>query len=617
MKLSNSNRLLLATALFFQLGSFCQLRAQSDMRIEPPNWWAGMNNPDLQLLVGASDISQADFKIKNKDIELIDVTKGESSNYVFLDLRIAEKATPQTFKIEYKLPNAKKQYFEYELRARTKDPLATINQSDVLYLVTPDRFVNGNPENDTVAGMKESADRGFHGGRHGGDLEGVLSKLDYMEKLGITALWLNPVVENDMPEYSYHGYAITDFYNVDPRYGSNELYQRLSKELHKRDMKLVMDMVFNHSGLEHWWMKDAPFEDWVHDYSKYETTNFSISSFSDPYATNADWEKMEKGWFVPSMPDLNHDNRFLANYLIQNSIWWIEYADLDGIRMDTHPYNKPEVMQEWAERVNDEYPEFYLLGETWVGDVSLEAYWSPKETSSSEFNSGLTSITDFPLCYAVQNAFKEGGNVNELYSKLSQDFLYDRPFSNLTFADNHDMDRFFYTIGKDVDRFNLAMTFLLTTRGIPQLYYGTEILMEKFGQHGDLREDFPGGWESDEQNAFEVANLNIDQQRAFIHIQKLLQLRKSSEILQVGKLLHFIPQDNIYVYGREHNGERLAVFLNNNKEEKTIDLKRFYELLNGYTKGKDALSGLEFDLTQALTLPSRSSLILELSELNN
>ncbi|MFT7234121.1 MAG: glycosidase, partial [Cyclobacteriaceae bacterium] len=580
-------------------------------------WWVGMKNTELQLLIHGQDISKAQFKISEKDVTLVKVNVAESPNYVFLDLMISSDALAQVINIEYKMPSSKNQKIKYELRVREKDINATVDRSDAIYLITPDRFVNGNPDNDTVDGMKESANREFHGGRHGGDLEGVLSKLDYLQNLGVTTLWLNPVVENDMPEYSYHGYAITDFYRVDPRYGTNEMFRELTVQLHKRGMKNVMDMIFNHCGLSHWWMADYPFKNWIHDFDEYEQTNYSISSYSDPYRSTADLDKMEKGWFVTSMPGMNHDNAFMVTYLIQNSIWWIEYALLDGIRMDTYPYNNPKVMRLWADRIYQEYPAFYLLGETWISDVSLESYWAPKNEDSKEFQSGVSSITDFPLCYAMHNAFKEDGDIKKLYELLCQDFLYDKPFVNLIFNDNHDMDRFYHIIGNNVDRFNLAMTFMLTTRGIPQIYYGSEILMENFGEHGALREDFPGGWPSDKIDAFDFDQLSADQKKAFLHLQNLLNLRKSSPVLQEGTLKHFVPVNNIYVYGRELNGEKVAVFLNNKDVDQTIDLTRFHEILNGFTLGKDLLSNSTFDLTQKLKLEPRQGIVLQLSEVNN
>jgi neopullulanase len=596
---------------------FCLLaNAQDALRVEPPYWWAGMQNKELQLLVKGDNISTYDVALSSKKVKLVKVNKAESPNYLFLDLMLSEGTTAESFTIDFTKKGSKKISYIYELKARNQKQTAFVDQSDIIYLITPDRFANGDEKNDSVAGMMEPGNRSFHSGRHGGDLQGVINKLDYLENLGVTSLWLNPVVENNMPAYSYHGYAITDYYKVDPRYGSNALYRELSQKLHERKMKLIIDMVFNHCGLEHWWMKDAPFADWIHDTGNYQETNHAIAAFSDPYAATTDLQRMERGWFVPSMPDLNHGNPFMANYLIQNSIWWVEDANLDGIRMDTYPYNDPSVMQQWTARVRKEYPNIYLLGETWVTNEATEAYWGPQKNGST-FNSGLTSITDFPLCEAVKKGFAKDGDVKILYETLSRDFLYGNSFSNTTFVDNHDMDRLFFSLGKDVDRLNLAMTFLLTTRGIPQLYYGTEILMDKAGHHGDIRQDFDGGWTADTRNAFDRANLTPEESKAFDHVQKLNLLRKNNATLQAGSLKHFMPEANVYAYCREKDGERIMIFLNNADATSTIKLSRFQEVINGFNTGSDMLTGEKYEMLDALVLKPKSSLILKLSEINN
>jgi glycosidase len=603
----------LAVPFFFAV----PLLGQTVERVEPPHWWAGMAHTELQLLIQGDSISEANVRvIGGKRVELVNVHRAESPNFLFLDLNL-EGAKPQTFKIEVRKTGSKPLTYIYELKEKRIENIVSVDQSDVIYLITPDRFVNGDQSNDEIQGMKEGLNRAFHGGRHGGDLEGIISRLDYLDALGVTSLWLNPVLENDMPEYSYHGYAITDFYNTDMRYGSNQKYIELSEALHQRGMKLIMDMVFNHCGLEHWWMTDMPFSDWIHDAEDYRITNHTIATISDPYAVQSDRALMEQGWFVPSMPDLNHENPYLANYLIQNSIWWIQSAGLDGIRMDTYPYNNASVMQQWTQRVLLEYPDFFLLGETWVGDAATESYWAPKPGVNNTFNSGLTSTTDFPLCYAIHNAFKENGDVRGIYETLAKDFLYGHPANNTVFIDNHDMDRIFHTLGYDVDRLNLAMTFLLTTRGIPQIYYGTEILMQQFDKHGDIREDFPGGWQDDLKNAFEMENLSADERRAFEHIQQLLNYRKTNPVLQYGALKHFIPKDNLYVYTREYQGKKTMIFINNTTAACTLDMDTFRAELNGFTQGTNPLSGETFNLSQGIQMEPLSSLILELTEMNN
>ncbi|HEX5168951.1 MAG TPA: glycoside hydrolase family 13 protein [Cyclobacteriaceae bacterium] len=586
-------------------------------RVEPLSWWIGMKDPNVQLMVYGQNISSTTVTIDYPGVEVMKIHPAENKNFLFIDLMIKEDAQPGSVMINFNYGKKKKLTYDFRLNEREKNRQArVIDQNDIIYLVTPDRFANGDTNNDEVAGLKEGKNRAFAGGRHGGDLQGVISKINYMEDLGITALWLNPVIENDMKEYSYHGYAITDYYKVDPRYGTNELYKKLADELHAKDMKIIMDMVFNHCGLEHWWMKDMPFPDWVHDYPDYKITNYSISSLSDPHAAGADQKQMERGWFVPQMPDLNHDNAFLATYLIQNSIWWIEYAGLDGIRMDTYPYNKKEFMSRWAQKIHEEYPTFYLVGETWVENESLEARWSYRGPDyKGDFNTNMNSMTDFPLCFSIHKAFKKEGNVMDLYRVLSQDFLYYDAGLNKTFADNHDMDRIFAVLGEDLDKFKLATTFLFTTRGIPQLYYGTEILMKGHGEHGIIREDFPGGWTGDSRNAFTESGRTDAENEAFKHIQKLLKWRKSSDVFKNGHLTHFIPFDNLYVYNQKSPDESVVVLINNNSKSLKPDMTRYEEILKGYDSATDLLSNKKITDLNEIEIEANSSMVLILNPL--
>lgn len=599
--------------LILSVWTVCSAFGQSVLRVEPPNWWTGMSEKNLQLLVYGEAVRSAHVQINYPGVELAEVVKPDSENYLFLDLVVQPDAKPGEFRINFTFPSSdKKLVHTYELKAREKGRSAHLglDHTDVIYLITPDRFVNGDPSNDEVKGLKEGKNRTYYNGRHGGDLAGIISKIDYISDLGATAVWLNPVLENDMPRDSYHGYATTDYYKVDPRYGSNEQYRKLATQLHNRGMKLIMDMVFNHCGLDHWWMSDPPFNDWINYYPEYVNTNHAMASLSDPYAASDDMEKMEKGWFVSSMPDLNHANPFMANYLVQNSVWWIEYAGLDGIRMDTYPYNNKEFMVEWAKQIYKAYPDFYIVGETWVDNEAHEAYWAGKNESTAGFNSHLNSITDFPLCQAVRSAFAEDGDVIELYNVLSKDFLYDYPYRNKIFADNHDMDRFYHAIGEDLDKFRNAMTFLLTTRGIPQIYYGTEILMKGSGHHGVLREDFPGGWRDDERDAFTLQGRTDAENRAFDHLQTLLNWRKKSEAIKNGSLIHFVPYDNIYVYNRKAENESVVVIINNNTETRELDMSRYKEALAGYNSGVDVLSNKKFDELDALSIGGNEALIL-------
>lgn len=600
---------ILACAVLVTLITTAQGQSKKIARVEPPNWWVGMENTTLQLLLKGEQLGSAtSLEIKPDGISTLKLHRVENPNYLFVDLDLSD-ATAGSYRFTLKENGKKIASYNYQLHERTSSR-DVIDNSDVLYLITPDRFVNGDPENDTVEPLRDTLNREHYNGRHGGDLEGILSKLDYMEDLGVTTLWLNPVLENAMPEVSYHGYAITDYYQVDPRYGSNALYKQLSEELSRRNMKLVMDMVFNHCGSEHWWIKEPPMENWVHFGTNYTNTNHAMASIPDPHGAAADRDLMEKGWFVSVMPDLNHDVPFLEEYLIQNSIWWIEYAGLEGIRMDTYPYNKAETMQRWAERVLTEYPDFYLVGESWIGDELQEAYWAPQPGKA--YDSKLTSITDFPLCYGLHNAFKPEGDIRAVYDVLSKDFAYNNPMANKTFADNHDMDRFFHTIDQNLARFKNAMTLLLTTRGIPQLYYGTEVLMRKYGEHGDLREDFPGGWDGDARDAFTKAGRTPEENEAFDHLRSLLNWRKTSEAVAEGTLKHFVPHNNVYVYSRQSANQKVVVMLNNSDDTQSLSLDRFAEIIKPNTVCKNALTNERVVIGAQMELLPNSSLILEM-----
>ncbi len=589
-------------------------------RIEPPNWWVGMKNENLQLLVQGENIADSEIKIEYPGVELVKVNKANNEQFLFLDLKVSAEAKAGSFNIDFFYKKKKKVSQSYELMERVAQE-RVIDQGDVIYLITPDRFVNGDPSIDEVAGLKDGLDRAYEYGRHGGDLAGISSKLDYLEDLGVTALWLNPILENDMPESSYHGYATTDYYKVDPRYGTNESYKQLTEDLHKRGMKMIMDFIPNHCGSEHWWMKDMPFKDWINFHEEYlegnyvNTTHYK-DALSDPHASEIDKKLMESGWFVKAMPDLNQRNPFMANYLTYNTLWWIEYVGLDGIRTDTYPYNYIPFLQSWTSRIYEEYPGFWLTGETWVESEAVNARWAKVDPNSNDFNCGVSSTKDFPLCFSMHRAFKEDGEMKEVYDCLSKDFLYYEPEGNMIFYDNHDMDRFYYTIGEDLDRFKMASTLLLTTRGVPQIYYGTEILMRKYGSHGLLREDFPGGWAGDERDAFTAKGRTEEENEAFDHIQKILSWRKTSEAIKTGQLKHFVPFNyeqkikNVYVYARYTEKETVLVIINNNKSPHELDMDRFNEVTRGFTSAEDVISGDQVSGFDVLELDAYSSKIL-------
>jgi glycosidase len=608
--------ILIQLALIVKLGLFAQ-NVQIE-HVEPPNWWTGMNNENLQLLVHGKNISDAEVTIKSKYVKIVHIHKVENPNYVFIDLKIKKNAKPGTFDIQFSIKE-KNVTHSYELLEKSNHKRG-FSSADLIYLLMPDRFANGNPDNDSPEGILEKVNRSDPDGRHGGDIQGVIDNIEYIKDLGITALWLNPTIENNNPKYSYHGYAITDFYKTDPRSGTNEDYKTLSDELHKRDMRLIMDMIFNHCSSYHWWMKDLPMKDWINTDKNYRS-NFRGSTISDIHASQDDIKRMTQGWFDAHMPDMNQNNPYLAEYLIQNSIWWIEYADLDGIRMDTHPYPFKEFMAEWAKRVHEEYPDITLLGETWLQKPAFTAYFSGNSPVSGDYNSNLNSTTDFPLYYASSYAFNEEDTWTEgiarLYYILAEDFLYGNAYNNVIFLDNHDLSRYFTSVGEDLRKMKMGIAFLLTTRGIPMIYYGTEILKtgHEHTGHGHIRTDFPGGWPDDEKNAFSKEGRSHEQNEIFNYIKKIADWRKTNKAISKGKLLHFVPQNNVYVYFRYTNDDAVMVLLNNHKSEKKfVHTDRFSEILKNYTIGKNIVTGSSINLSEKIEVDSKSALILELEK---
>ena len=591
------------------------------VRVDPPFWWIGMENPVVQLMFHAEGIGNGEALVNYPGVKLLRKVRLENPNYYVLDLEISKDARPGKVQIVFEYQREILYAVEYELFDRvpgSKDRKG-FGKDDVIYLIMPDRFSNGDMSNDSVPGMLEAAHPENPNGRHGGDIKGISDMTGYLADLGVTALWLNPVQENNMKAYSYHGYAITDFYRVDPRLGTNESYRNFVETCHVKGLKVIMDMVFNHCGGNHFWIKDLPMENWIHQFPEFTRSNFRAETAMDPYASDFDRERMLTGWFDTPMPDLNQQNEILAEYLIQNSIWWVEYAGLDGIRMDTYPYSYKDFMSEWMSRLMKEYPYFNVVGETWLQKETHTAFWQDQSPVSGSYNSHLPSITDFPMQYALKDAFNENEGwttgLNRLYYVLSQDFVFADPFMNVIFADNHDLSRFYSSIGEDYNKFKMAMAVLLTTRGIPMIYYGTEYLMtgEEPKGHGFIRADYPGGkWESavgSRQSA-----VNGVQLEAFEYLKALLNWRKNSEVIKHGKLKQFVPQDGIYVYARYTDREAVIVIINKNKEAKTLDLKRFNEVLKDYREGTDVISKEKFILENNINLKPETALILELTK---
>jgi len=604
--------------LLIQLNLFAQEAALQ--RIEPPNWWIGFKKPDFQILVYGKNISTSNVSVDYPGFSIKRINKVENPNYLFLDVVISPATKPGLAPILFKVKGKVVGKYLFQLNARKKGSAERkgFDASDVIYLLMPDRFANGDPGNDNTEGMIEKVDRSNPNGRHGGDLKGINDHLDYLKDLGVTAIWINPLLENNQAKYSYHGYSTTNYYKTDSRFGTNEDYAKLSTAIHLRGMKLIMDQIFNHCGSEHWWMKDLPSPDWLNQWPELTRSTFRAGSATDPYVSRHDSIQFVKGWFDVTMPDLNQHNPYLKNYLIQNSIWWIEYAGLDGIRQDTYPYPFKDMMAEWGKRVLEEYPSFNIVGECWVNYPATVAYWQKDALNKDRYNSYLPSVFDFPMYDALNKAFNERDDWNSgilrLYEILSQDFSYMTPANIVVFADNHDVNRYLDSQKDDIRKLKMAMAFVLTTRGIPEIYYGTEILMTTGVDKGDgnKRKDFPGGWPGDQQNAFTATGRTDKENDMYNYLHTLLEWRKSKEVIHTGKLRHFIPKDGIYTYFRYNSKEVVMVILNNNEAVKTIDTGVYNEFLKDHKSGTDILTGTIIKDLSKLTLPSKSALIIEL-----
>ena len=591
--------LLLATMLYMVSAGRLQGQA-SGVRVEPPNWWVGMRNDSLQLLLHGKELAKYTPGIGAKGLALEAWHPGASPNYLFLDLRLGPGTEPGTFSIVLSREGSPDIIVPYELQARER-PAAQFtgfDASDVIYLITPDRFANGDPENDVVPGLKEQRiDRGEDYARHGGDIRGITDHLDYIGEMGFTAIWPSPLLINDMPRDSYHGYAITDFYRVDPRFGTLEEYRELGDQARAMGIKLIMDQVVNHCGLSHWWMEDLPFPDWVHYQEAFEAgdpftvTNHRRTVNQDPYAASVDRALMNRGWFVPSMPDLNQDNPFMATYLIQNSIWWVETLGLGGIRQDTYPYPDKGFTARWARAIMEEYPGFNIVGEEWSYNPLLVGYWQHGARNRDGYQSHLRTPMDFPLQRALINALTQkeawDSGLIVLYEALANDFYYARPEDLLAFGDNHDMDRLLTQVGDSVMLAKMALAYILTVPRIPQIYYGTELLLSntaKPGDHGRIRTDFPGGWQGDLKNGFTGAGLSEQERDMQQFLRRILNYRKNSTALHRGRTLHFAPEDGVYFLARIEGDETVVLLLNKNRKPVSLPLKRFEELgLEGKT----------------------------------
>jgi glycosidase len=592
-------------------------------RVEPASWWIGFVNPELQLMVHGDHAASLVPRITYPGVHLLGTVQADNPNYLFVNLSIDATALAGHFPIIFLRNGREAARSEFTLRAREPGSAQRpgFDAGDAIYLVVPDRFANGDARNDLASGYADNKlDRSNGFARHGGDIQGLIDHLDYVRDLGFTQLWSTPLLENNQREFSYHGYAITDFYKIDARFGSNDDYARLSREARARGIGTIMDMVVNHIGVSHWWVRDLPSADWINHDGHFSPTNHLHSSKQDPYATQSDKDAFVDGWFSPGMPDLNQRNPLLATYLIQNALWWIEYAGLSGIRMDTYPYADSQFMANWSARLMAEYPHFNMVGEEWNDNPAIVSYWQADKVNANGYVSHLPSLMDFPTELALQAALTgpeadpAHSGLRQLYQSLSLDFLYPHPSQLVVFADNHDTDRIFAQVQRDYDLFRMAMVYIATVRGTAQVLYGTELLLanDRIGDDGDRRRDFPGGWSNDPVNGFTGAGLTPAQLEAQRFIRTLFQWRKTSDAVSHGRTLHYLPVDGVYVYFRLTSAERVMVVLNKRRSASQLDLSRFSEALHPGDTGRDIFTGERIALSGQLALAPRSALVLDI-----
>ena len=601
-------------------------------RIDPANWFVGMKNTSLQLMVYGENIRQADVTTDYDGVKIDSIVRLDSPNYLLVYLNL-EGVKPGEITLNFKNGKAVKKV-KYELKAREKrgEERMGFTNADVLYMLMPDRFADGNPDNNDIKGMNPyKTDRSQPSLRHGGDLEGIRRHLDYFKELGVTALWFTPVLENNSPGGSYHGYATTDYYRVDPRFGTNDEYRRLTDEAHAKGLKIVMDMIFNHCGFEHPWIDDMPSKDWLNTPEwlydrkdktkaevsrKYMQTTYKLTPTVDPYASAIDLKETVDGWFVPSMPDLNQRNPHVIRYLIQNSIWWIETVGIDGIRMDTYPYADADAMALWMKTIDEEYPNFNVVGETWVSDPPYTAAWQ-KDSKISQRNSYLKTVMDFSFHAKINQAKYEntdgsGNGMNRIYENFVYDYLYPNPSSVMAFVENHDTDRFLGN-GRDTTALKQAMAILLTVKRIPQLYYGTEILMNgtKEKTDGYVRKDFPGGFPGDDHNAFTAGGRTPEENAMFTWLSRLLHWRQGNDVITKGSQTQFIPYNGVYVIARRYNGRTVMTVVNGTGRTTVFAVRRYAEVIGHNTEAKDVLTDRTVSLTDDTQLEPRKVMILE------
>lgn len=619
----------------FDPASVADATAEQVTRVEPLSWWVGLKT-DLQLLVQGVGISEYDVAIEGgKGVSVEKINKAESPNYLFVDVDVAADAQPGTYYIVFSKDGQSFKY-PYEIAAREAGSAErqSFTTADMVYLIMPDRFANGDASNDSTEDTAEDANRANGHGRHGGDIQGVIDHLDYISELGATYIWTTPFLEDNAPRGSYHGYAASDYYHIDSRFGSNELYKTLVEKAREKGIGIIMDIVPNHCGTEHWWMNDLPFQDWIHQFDTYTGTNVAFSTNMDPNASQKDLYIQESGWFVPSMVDMNLDNPYVLQYFIQWGVWWIEYSGLNGFRVDTYPYNEKGPASEWCKAIMTEYPNFNIVGECWTSSIPQLAYWQGGNANKDGFDSHLPSIMDFPLHDALRAALAEdeggwGMGMTKVYDILSHDFVYHDLSKMLIFPGNHDTARIGDMVRKDPRALKIAMTMMATMRGIPQIFAGDELMFvssrpDNVGDHPGLRVDFPGGWEGDEIDLFTAEGreaqthntdgLKVEKGQAadlFNYVSRLFQWRKTADVIHNGKTMHFMTRDNTYAYFRYNDEAAVFVYINNNLEPVNVPWSYYSEITEGLQGGVDVLTGESVEISDATVVAPKTALVVE------
>ncbi len=615
---SSTTNIYFMKQIFLFVLAFACLQSFAQTKAYPTHWWIGMKNPKLQVMLRNTEGLPSKASVNYPGVKLVKVFQPANKHYLFLDFEISKTAKPGKLAIK-----VGSETFSYELKKREPGSGVNkhlgVNTADLMYLIMPDRFSNGDPSNDKVAGYRDqSLNRDSIYLRHGGDLKGIENKLDYLQDLGVTALWLNPVIENDMPERTEHGYAFTDHYTIDKRIGGEAAYKSLINTMHKRGMKMVQDAVYNHVGIEHFLFRDVPDSTWFHFWPTYTQTNYREQPMFDPHGSKVDLVRVTDGWFVPSMPDINQRNPYFANFLIQHAIWSTEEFGLDGWRIDTYIYNDLEFMNQCNKALLDEYPKLYIFGETWVHGTINQAFFT-RNKLAFPFKSNLPGVTDFQTnMYGINLALTQNPGwtegINRLHQTVAQDVIYEDPMNHVIFLDNHDMSRFYSTVGEDPKKLKMGYAWLLTFRGIPQMYYGSEVGMKGISNpDGWVRLDFMGGWKEDKQDKFTDAGRTDTEKDIFNHVKALANFRKNSSAIKTGKMMQFVPDGNTYVYFRYDKKQTVMCIMNVGDQDVKIDMKKYREVAAAFNRGKDVVSGKEVSLEE-MSVPAKSLLVLELGK---